>query len=128
MWIIYLICVYGYRRKYLIQYLTQIPPFVGDGQRDTTGAAEAEATAAAAARGADIFNPSSLDLASVRTRGDLAEFINSASDPVAIKQEFIGPNYDNMDLDGSMDVEITGEFSGTGVWRTKTRTRTTRPC
>jgi hypothetical protein len=48
----------------------------------------------------------------VRTRGDLADFINSASDPVAIKQEFIGPNFDNMDLDGSMDVEITGEFSG----------------
>ncbi len=48
----------------------------------------------------------------MRTRGDLADFINSASDPVAIKQEFIGPNYDNMDLDGSMDVEITGEFSG----------------
>jgi hypothetical protein len=43
---------------------------------------------------------------------DLADFINSASDPVAIKQEFIGPNYDNMDLDGSMDVEITGVFSG----------------
>ena len=88
----------------------QIPPFVGDGQRDTTGAAEAEATAAA--RGADIFKPPPLDLASVRTRGDLADFINSASDPVAIKQEFIGPDYDNMDLDGSMDVEITGEFSG----------------
>jgi hypothetical protein len=106
----------------------QIPPFVGDGQRDTTGAAEAEATAAAAARGADIFNPSSLDLASVRTRGDLADFINSASDPVAIKQEFIGPHYDNMDLDGSMDVEITVNLVVTRVWMMKTRTRTTRPC
>jgi hypothetical protein len=81
--------------------------FVGDGERDTTGAAEA-----AAARGAEIFNPPTLDLAMVRTRGDLADFINSAADPVAIKQEFIGPAYDGMNLDDSMEVEITGEFEG----------------
>jgi hypothetical protein len=48
----------------------------------------------------------------VRTRGDLADFINSALDPVAIKQEFIGPNYDNLSMDGSMDVEITAELGG----------------
>jgi hypothetical protein len=40
---------------------------------------------------------------------------------VAIKQEFIGPDYDKMDLDGSMDVEITG------VAMMKMRTRMTRP-
>jgi hypothetical protein len=73
--------------------------FVGDGERDTTGAAEA-----AAARGAEIFNPPTLDLASVRTRGDLADFINSAADLVAIKQEFIGPAYDGMNLDDSLEV------------------------
>jgi hypothetical protein len=87
--------------------LNPILQFVGDGQRDTTGAAEA-----AAARGAEIFNPPSLDLASVRTRGDLADFINSAADPVAIKQEFIGPAYDGTNLDDSMEVEITGEVGG----------------
>jgi hypothetical protein len=87
--------------------LNPIPQFVGDGQRDTTGAAEA-----AAARGAEIFNPPTLDLASVRTRGDLADFINSAADPVAIKQEFIGPAYDGTNLDDSMEVEITGEVGG----------------
>ncbi len=48
----------------------------------------------------------------MRTRGDLADFINSALDPVAIKQEFIGPNYDNLSMDGSMDVEITAELGG----------------
>jgi hypothetical protein len=48
----------------------------------------------------------------VRTRGDLADFINSAADPVAIKQEFIGPAYDGMSLDNSMEVEITGEVGG----------------
>jgi len=48
----------------------------------------------------------------VRTRGDLADFINSAADPVAIKQEFIGPAYDGMTLDDSMEVEITGEVGG----------------
>jgi len=60
----------------------------------------------------EIFNPPTLDLASVRTRRDLADFINSASDPVAIKQEFTGPTFESMSLDGSMDVEITGEFGG----------------
>ncbi len=48
----------------------------------------------------------------MRTRGDLADFINSAADPVAIKQEFIGPAYDGMSLDNSMEVEITGEVGG----------------
>ncbi len=48
----------------------------------------------------------------MRTRGDLADFINSAADPVAIKQEFIGPAYDGMTLDDSMEVEITGEVGG----------------
>jgi hypothetical protein len=48
----------------------------------------------------------------VRTRGDIADFINSAADPVAIKQEFIGPTCDSMDVDGNTDVEITAVFSG----------------
>jgi len=86
--------------------LTHLPPFVGDGERDTTGAAEA------AARGADIFNPPALDMASVRTRGDLADIINSSADPLAVKQEFIGPDVEEMDLDGGTDVEIISVFGG----------------
>jgi hypothetical protein len=73
------------------------PPFVGDGQRDITGAAEettaaAAGTAAAATAGAAIFYPpapSPSDLIRVRTRGDLADLINSAADPVLVKQEEI---------------------------------------
>jgi hypothetical protein len=64
------------------------------------------------ARGADIFNPPILDLASVRTRGDLADLINNISDPVAVKQEITGPEAEGMDLDGSTDVEITAVFGG----------------
>ncbi len=82
------------------------PPFVGDGERDTTGAAEA------GARGTDIFNAPTLDMVSVRTRGDLADIINSAADPIAVKQEFTGPDVEEMDLDGCTDVEIISAFGG----------------
>jgi hypothetical protein len=100
------------------------PLFVGDGLRDTTGAAEATAAAAeaavvAAVHGAAIFYPPALspaDLDRVRTRGDLADLINSAADPVLVKQEEAESNWtggERMDLaEEEGDVEFIGEFDG----------------
>ncbi len=99
------------------------PLFVGDGLRDTTGAAEATAAAEAAAveavPGAAIFYPPALspaDLDRVRTRGDLADLINSAADSVLVKQEEAKSNWtggEGMDLvEEEGDVEFIGEFDG----------------
>jgi hypothetical protein len=93
------------------------PPFVGDGQRDITGAAE-ETTAATA--GAAIFYPpapSPSDLIRVRTRGDLADLIKSAADPVLVKQEEIeswqgAAGGEGMELDEEREVEFIREFDG----------------
>jgi hypothetical protein len=100
------------------------PLFVGDGLRDTTGAAEATAAAETAAEvaavpGAAIFYAPALspaDLDRVRTRGDLADLINSAADPVLVKQEEAESNWtggERMDLvEEEGDVEFIGEFDG----------------
>jgi hypothetical protein len=87
------------------------PPFAGDGQRDSTGAAEA--AAAAAEVGAAIFPPHAelqASLLNVRTRRNLADLINSAADQLQIKQE-VG-DAETMDTEEGSEVEFMGEYDG----------------
>jgi hypothetical protein len=68
--------------------------------------------AATAAEGVATFSPPALlqdELAKVRTRKNLADLINSASDPVLIKQEEVE---NEMEVDDISEVELVGEFDG----------------
>jgi hypothetical protein len=62
-------------------------------------------------------------MASVRTRGDLADLINSTADPIAVKQEFTGPEVEEMDLDGCTDVEMARRMRA--YWKNRRSMRST---